>query len=391
MKDTYHISGTPELFLGCGAIHELYEWVTRYRSPALVITGGSTHENIPFLNGFLDRLASGGRLAGTVKIIHEPSPKDVDEAVAAYEGREIGCVISIGGGSVLDAGKAISAMLKSEGGVEAYLEGIGSQNPSGHKIPFAAIPTTAGTGSEATCNAVITRRGPDGFKKSLRHMNYLPNMAVVDPALTMSCPPETTAASGMDAFTQLLESYLSVRANPFTDALAFDAIGRLHGSLEKACRQGEALEARFELAYAAYISGITLANAGLGLVHGFAQPLGSLFGIPHGVVCGTLMAAVNRVTAQKLTRHGMENRTAFKKYVKIGKLFAGSQTKGEFYYLDFCINEIERLTEALKLPLLSDYGITEKDFQKIIASTGLKYHPVRLNEEDLMTILEHRV
>ena len=391
METTYHISNTPELLMGCGSAHNLYELTDRYKGPVLIITGDRTWENIRFCPGFLDKLKSTNRFAGLVKIIHEPSPDDIDNAVKRYQDKKMGCVVSIGGGSVMDAGKAISAMLKSEGSVRDYLEGIGNRVPTGRKVPFIAVPTTAGTGSEATQNAVISEHGPEGFKKSLRHMNYVPNMAVVDPELTVSCPPETTAASGMDAFTQLVESYLSTRANPFTDALAFDAIGRLYGSLEQAYRQGETLEARFEIAYAAYISGITLANAGLGLVHGFAQPLGSLFGIPHGVVCGTLMAAVNRVTAQKLTRHGMESSTAFKKYVKIGKLFAGSQAKGDVYYLDFCINEIERLTEELKLPLLSDYGITGKDFDKIIVSTGLKYHPVQLNEKDLVSILRHRV
>ncbi|MCD6293466.1 MAG: iron-containing alcohol dehydrogenase [Deltaproteobacteria bacterium] len=128
----------------------------------------------------------------------------------------------------------------------------------------------------------------------------------------------------MDVFAQLVESYLSTRAAPFTDALAFDAIGRIYESFALAYRDGRDIAARSEIAYAATISGITLANAGLGLVHGFTQPLGSFFGIPHGVVCGTLMAAVNSVTAKKLRRDGLSNATAFKKYVKIGKLFAGA-------------------------------------------------------------------
>ena len=282
-------------------------------------------------------------------------------------------------------------MLRSEGSVRDYLEGIGTRIPTGRKVPFIAVPTTAGTGSEATQNAVISELGPKGFKKSLRHSNYVPNMAVVDPELTVSCPPETTAASGMDAFTQLVESYLSTRANPFTDALAFDAIGRIYNSLERAFGDGKNLEARSEIAYAAYISGITLANAGLGVVHGFAQPLGSLFGIPHGVACGTLMAAVNRVTAKKIMMLGLSDSMAFGKYVNMGKLFAGFPGKSDTYYLDFCIHELLRLTNELQLPLLSDFGVEGKHFDEIVDLTGLKYHPVELSKEDLKEILGQRL
>lgn len=391
MKSTYHISNTPELLMGCGSSESITDLTTRYKGRVLIITGGSTLKNLHFLPGFLEELKSGNRLAGFVKIIHEPSPDDIDNVVKRYQDKEMGCVVSIGGGSVIDAGKAISAMLKSEGSVKDYLEGIGNKTPTGRKVPFIAVPTTAGTGSEATRNAVISEQGPEGFKKSLRHMNYVPNMAVVDPALTVSCPPETTAASGMDAFTQLVESYLSTRATPFTDALAFDAIGRIYRSLELAYRDGRNIAARSEIAYAATISGITLANAGLGVVHGFAQPLGSFFGIPHGVVCGTLMAAVNSVTARKLGRDGLSNTTAFKRYVKIGKLFAGTHTKSDVYYLDFCINALERLTSELQLPRLSDYGIKEKHFDEIVAFTGLKYHPIKLDGEDLKEILGRRL
>ena len=391
MTPPYHISNTPELLKGCGAADAITDLTTRYEGPVLIITGGSTWKNIGFLPDFLEELKSGNRFAGLVKIVHEPSPDDIDDAVKRYQDKEMGCVVSIGGGSVIDAGKAISAMLKSEGSVKDYLEGIGSRIPTGRKVPFIAVPTTAGTGSETTQNAVISEQGPEGFKKSLRHMNYVPNIAVVDPALTVSCPPGTTAASGMDAFTQLVESYLSTRANPFTDALAFDAIGRIYGSLELAYRDGRNIAARSEIAYAATISGITLANAGLGVVHGFAQPLGSFFGIPHGVVCGTLMAAANSVTARKLTSDGPSRTSAFKKYVQIGKLFAGGHTKNDAYYLDFCISELERLTSELQLPLLSDYGVEEKHFDEIVTFTGLKYHPIKLNEEDLKEILGRRL
>ena len=357
----------------------------------MIITGGSTVKNIPFVHRFMEGLKSGNRFAGLVKIIQEPSPQAIDDAVRIYRDAAIGCVVSIGGGSVIDAGKAISAMLKSKGCVKDYLEGVGTKTPTGRKVPFIAAPTTAGTGSEATQNAVISKQGSKGFKKSLRHINYLPDIAVVDPELTASCSSETTAASGMDAFTQLVESYLSTRSSPFTDALAFDAMGRIYGSLERAWKNGQDMEARFEMAYAAYVSGITLANAGLGVVHGFAQPLGSFFGIPHGVVCGTLMGAANKITIKKLMSQGLADSTVFKKYVKMGQLFAGSQEQSDTYYLDFFISELERLTKKLKLPLLSAYGLEEKNFDEIVAATGLKNHPVKLEEEDLKEILGARL
>ena len=245
MKNTSHISNTPELFLGCGSIHRLHELTNRFKGLVLIISGGGTQKNIPFLQSFSDELKSENRFAGLVKIIGEPSPDDIDDAVGIYRNAGIGAIVAMGGGSVMDAGKAISAMLNSEGSVEDYLEGIGTRAPNGRKVPFIAVPTTAGTGSEATQNAVISRQGPEGFKKSLRHMHYVPDAAVVDPELTISCPPQTTAASGMDAFTQLVESYVSTGANPFTDALALDAIGRVYHSLETACRDGQNVEARF--------------------------------------------------------------------------------------------------------------------------------------------------
>ena len=390
MIPNYHISITPELIFGCGSISQIDDLVDRYDGPVLLVTGNRTALNIPFLNGFKEKLKLSDRLAGIVRVKHEPTPEDIDDAVGSHRGRPLGCVVSIGGGSVIDAGKAISAMLTSPGSVKDYLEGVGIKTPKGSKIPFLAVPTTSGTGSEATRNAVITRRGVKGFKKSLRHRNFVPDIAVVDPELMVSCPAEVTAASGMDAFSQLVESYLSTRSNPFTDALAFDAIGRIYGAIERAFSHGEDLNARAEMAFGAYVSGITLANAGLGLVHGFAQPLGSIFGVPHGVVCGTLMAAVNRWTAQTLLQSGASDHPALKKYARIGKLFAGSSEKHDTYYVDFCIHELERITAALQLPPLSRYGVKPNDLDGIVSQTTLKYHPVQLNESELKEILTQR-
>ena len=389
--DDYHISSIPELLFGCGGITDVPELTASYKGPVLLITGKRTLDNIPSVTRLLETLKSRDRLLGVLKIDHEPSPRDIDDAVDGYFEQEVGCVVSIGGGSVMDAGKAISAMLKHSGSIRHYLEGVGDRSPEGDKIPFIAVPTTAGTGSEATQNAVITEKGSKGFKKSLRHINYVPNIAVVDPELTISCSPFTMAASGMDAFSQLVESFLSTQASPFTDTLAFDAIGRIHKFLEVAYEDGQNLEARSEIAYAAYISGITLASSGLGLVHGLAQPLGSLFGIPHGVACGTLMAAANKRSADRLLAEGLTHNPAYQKYVRMGRLFAGSDTRNDAYYIHFCIQEFERLTIALALPSLSAYGINEGHFDTICTHTGLKYHPVKMDKKDINEILRQRL
>jgi alcohol dehydrogenase class IV len=300
-------------------------------------------------------------------------------------------VVSIGGGSVLDAGKAISAMYKQEGSATDFLEGVGTKRPTSKKVPFIAVPTTSGTGSEATKNAVITRIGPEGFKKSLRHDHYVPDLAMVDPELTLNCSPEQTARSGMDAFTQLLESYLSLKATPLTDALAIDALRILRDSLPEAVLHGsESLDSRSGMSYAALVSGITLANAGLGVVHGFASSIGGYFDIPHGLVCGTLMGVANKVTLRKLLKTH-NNPLALDKYARVGKIFTGKSGKSDIYYAEALINLIDAWTGRFGLQKLSAYGVGSNDLRKIAETTSNKNNPVRLTLEEMEEILESRL
>lgn len=383
----FDFATTPHIIFGAGQLAILPKLISQYGSKVLLITGKSSFENSEQSCKFYDELKTAKIDFRTVQIENEPSPNDIDQAVLAHRKWSSEVIIGIGGGSVIDAGKAISAMLKHELSISNYLEDVGTQKPNGNKVPFIAVPTTSGTGSEATKNAVITQAGTNGFKKSLRHNNYVPNIALIDPLLTLNCPPNVTAASGMDAFTQLLESYLSTNSNPITDALALDGITRLAANIETAYMQGNNIEARTNMSYAALISGITLANAGLGLVHGFAQPLGSLFNLPHGIVCGTLMGAANRITVERIRKTG--NTFTINKYHKAAMAvgFDSTENKAIDQFIDF----IDELTLKFKLPKLSNFGIETADFDKIISNTGLKYHPEKLSNNDLHKILEMRL
>ena len=326
----------------------------------------------------------------TVHIAAEPSPELIDTITADLSGDNIDLVIAIGGGSTLDGGKAISVMLAEGGNVNRFLEGIGTKTPSGRKIPFIAIPTTSGTGSEATSNAVISSIGPQGFKSSLRHDNFIPDLALIDPSLTLSCPQKLTVACSMDCFTQLVEGYLSTNSSSLTDALALDGIRALHRSLRLVCDNGSDLPARTDLSYAAMLSGVILCNSGLGTVHGFASVIGGLFDIPHGVICGTLMAPANALTLKNIRQHPGAH-PALAKYTKLGKIWSNQTNKTDIWYQDCFIDELERLTNELNIAKLSDYGVTAGDITDIVAKTGNKYNPAQLTREELATILDRRI
>jgi len=376
----------PSLVFGAGRHRDLPDLLAIFGKNLLVIVGGSSFcrgDDWPPLHS---QLKNRGYHVHLERIEGEPSPQLIDTIWARYPGNGIDCVIAIGGGSVLDAGKAISAMLMERQPVSTFLEGVGTRKPSGAKVPFVAVPTTSGTGSEATSNAVLSEVGNKGFKKSLRHDNYIPNMAVIDPALTISCPPSLTAACGMDTYSQLVEAYLSTNGSPFTDTLALDGIRAVTRSLTAACHNGADLTARADMSYASYLSGIVLANAGLGTVHGMASALGGFFPIPHGVVCASLMAPVNRLTLARLRENG-SNHLALSKYRQLGEMIAGgplSATDAQ----DRFIGYLEELTSTFGIGRLADFGFTRKDFDRIIAESGNKYNPVQLGQADFTAILQ---
>jgi len=304
-------------------------------------------------------------------------------------------VISIGGGSVIDAGKAISAMIPKNDEIMNYLEGVGNKNHDGEKIPFIAIPTTSGTGSEATKNAVISEIGPNGFKKSLRHDNLVPDVAIIDPDLIISCPPSITAACGLDAFTQLLEAYTSSKSSPMTDALAYSGIKHMKNNIIPVySNEASDLNVRAEMAYGSLLSGITLANAGLGIIHGLASPIGGYFEIPHGVICGTLLSEATKMNIKKLNEQGLDGKEGLRKYAQIGALIAEEPSFKDKKINNYCsilISTLEKWTKQLKLDRLGKYGIKIEDVDKIIAKTGIKNNPVVLNNDEIKTIVINRI
>ncbi|MCK5350687.1 MAG: iron-containing alcohol dehydrogenase, partial [Desulfobacula sp.] len=286
----------------------------------LLISGGESLKKSSQYKWLLTVLKNSSTKIYFSSIQSEPSPNQGDEIVRIYQKKNIHVVISIGGGSVIDAGKAVSAMLTKKDSISVYLEDVGSQIHDGKKIPFIAVPTTAGTGSEATKNAVLSLVSEKGFKKSLRHEKFVPDIAVVDPELTLSCPGGITAACGMDALTQLIESYVSINASPMTDSLVLGGL-RIMGDavLKSTVVDPTDMEARTRICYGSYISGLTLANAGLGVVHGFAAVIGGFFPIPHGVICGTLLAQVTQKNIEALIRLYPEG-SSLLKYANAGKL-----------------------------------------------------------------------
>jgi len=322
----------------------------------------------------------------SVVISGEPNPEQVDNAVNWLKDEPVQVVVGIGGGSVMDAGKAISAMMYKAGSVKEYLEGVGDKEHPGTKIPYIAIPTTAGTGSEATKNAVISQRGRGGFKKSLRHDNLVPDMAIIDPELTLNCPQGITAASGMDCFTQLTEAFLSDKSGPVTDSLAMEGLKAIKSSLKQAWIDGQNIDARSGMSFAALLSGICLANAGHGVVHGFASSIGGMYHIPHGTLCGLLMGPCNEISVREL-RKSNNNVAALKKYATLGRLFIDKKRKPDDYYIDGFIDHIYYLTDYFKLSRLRESGIDESGISNICRQTENKNNPVKLSEESLAEIL----
>jgi alcohol dehydrogenase class IV len=392
----FSIARLPRIVFGAGTLASLPGEIRSFGTRALIVTGARSFAASAHWPRLGAVLSEQGVFWQHVAIDGEPSPELVDDAVAAFGRSGIEVVVGIGGGSALDAAKAIAGMLAHTHSVVEHLEGVGPERPyAGPAVPFIAVPTTAGTGSEATKNAVLSRRGPGGFKKSFRDEALVARVAIVDPDLLEGCPREIIGANGMDAFTQLLESFVSIKANPMTDALAWSGMSAFRDGFFAAWRgeEPEAAAGRSAVAYASLLSGICLAQTGLGSVHGLASPLGAFFPIPHGLCCGTLVAAATAVNIAALKDRDPDG-TALPKYARVGRLLSGRAEASTEANLAALVETLEAWTAELALAPLSAFGMRPKDVRTVVAESrgsSMKTNPIVLTDGEIESIVRRRL
>jgi len=378
---------TSPIFFGCGEVARAGEVAAQYGRKALLVTGAQALERTGQLDIITNSLSQAGVHWAHFRVPGEPTVQLVDEGTTFCLAEGCDVVLAIGGGSVLDAGKAIAALATNGGHAVEYLEAVeggGRRKVERQPLPLVCVPTTAGTGSEATRNAVLTV--PEArVKRSMRSDLLQPSAAIVDPLLASMAPLSVSTAAGFDALTQLIESYLSKGAQPTTDALAVPGIRMAIRSL-RAMAEGTPTREHWErMALASLWSGITLANAGLGAVHGLVSPLGGLRPVPHGAACACLLPHAIRVNAQALRRRAPGS-TALARLTEVSAMLVSSGEPTP----ERAATELERLRRQLGGRSLRDYGVTEDDFPLIIAncrSGSMRYNPIVLNDDELEEIL----
>ncbi|MDQ6989015.1 MAG: iron-containing alcohol dehydrogenase [Mariprofundaceae bacterium] len=389
----FTMAATPHIHFGVGKRAALPALLASFGKKVLLITGGKSFDDSPLCQALWEILNAQLDIQHE-RVTGEPSAMMVDDWVQKHRDFCPDVVLAIGGGSAVDAAKAVAGLLPSGDSVMDYLEGVGKGKTfAGETTPLIAMPTTAGTGGETSKNAVLSLIGDAGYKKSFRHERLVAQHIILDPELTLSCSKATTAACGMDAFTQLLESYVSSKANPMTDALAWSGLQKVSASLLTAYDDGKNIQARADMLYASSLSGLTLANAGLGSVHGLASPLGAFYPIAHGVVCGTLLLEATRINITAMTQREPEH-IALAKYADVGRLLVADDTLRQAEALAALLQSLEYWQSHLNMPKLADYGIKRADFEKIIANISggsMATNPISLQESEIIELLQRRL
>ena len=378
---SFEFATANRIIFGAGKLNTLAEQLTGSVKLLLLVRGRSS-DVIPRVR---EILSAQGVQWVEFEVHGEPTVEVVTAGVEM--GRDCDMVIGLGGGSVLDAGKAIAALATNPGDVFDYLEVIGKgQKLTRTPLPYIAIPTTAGTGTEVTRNAVIESPA-HGVKVSLRSPSMLPGLALVDPELTYSLPPAITASTGLDALTQLIEPFVSVKANPMTDALCREGTHHAARSLRRAYENGVDTEAREGMSLASLFGGLALANAKLGAVHGFAGPLGGMLHAPHGTICARLLPLVMETNLKALEARDPEH-PALARYAEIAQILTENPDASAVDGVTW----ISELVGDLNIPALSAYGMTREHFsdvvEKTMKSSSYKGNPIPLTEAELLGILE---
>jgi alcohol dehydrogenase len=387
MISPFEYAPMPHLHFGWGCRTELLAQCQRQYRKIVVISSRFLAQPEQFAAQFIAALESSCQVQ-SFTVSGEPSPDLVDEIVQQCDA-DNQAVIAIGGGSVLDAAKAVAGLIPSQTSVMDYLEGVGAGKPFNvETCPFIAVPTTAGTGSETTKNAVLSRIGH--FKKSFRDNKLLAKEAWLDPELLQSCPQEVLYATGLDAFTQLLESYTTLKANPISDALAWQGMQKFIGAFDMIANDNaeERQTGYGNLMLAAMLSGTTLANAGLGAVHGLAGPIGAFFEAPHGIVCAKLLTPITQANIAALQAHKDSNFSSsfLSKYAQVGRLVSHQNDLDENKALDELISYLQDLSCQYAPQGLAKYGLQENNIDPVLAncrSGSMLGNPLTLTDKAL--------
>lgn len=373
---SFDFATTKQIRFGAGKAEQLAEVVAGLGSRPFVVTGGSPARYAHVLGG----LEPGFQVKG------EPTMEVVRDALAAARAGTVDVVVGLGGGSVIDTAKAVAALLGNGGDPMDYAEVIGA----GKKLlqpsaPFVAVPTTSGTGSEATANAVLGSL-EHGVKVSLRSAYMLPDVAIVDPELVLDCPPHVTAAAGMDALTQCIEPLVSHHATPLTDGFCREGLRRAASGLRRAVATGDDLDARTDMAMCALLSGMSLANAKLGAVHGFAGPLGGMTWAAHGAICAALLPHVVRANIAALKARDPGS-PAIERYDEVGELLTGERSA------EAAVAWVTETSQLLGIGGLGSLGLSEDRIEeacdKAAAASSMKGNPIVLTGSELHAIVEN--
>lgn len=378
----FELATAGRIVFGPGAVADLPAIARTFGARAFVVTGrdGRRHASP------IDALRAAGLTCATFQTPGEPTLDLARDGAAQARAHDSDVVIAIGGGSAIDAGKAIAALATNPGDVLDYLEVVGRGQPlTVTPLPLIAVPTTAGTGAEVTRNAVLgvpERR----VKASLRSATMLPRVALVDPDLTLDLPPAITAATGLDALTQLIEPYVSSRANPVVDALCLDGMARAAAAIRRVCTDGRDRDAREAMSLASLLSGFALANAGLGAVHGFAAPIGGRVDAPHGAICAALLPHVCAANLRTIESRAPDH-PARRRYEIVARTLTGrADARAEDG-----VAWLRALVEELRIPPLRTYGLGEADVDALVEqasrASSMKANPIALTGEELRRVI----